>query len=557
MSTTSTIADARRTAREAFGWDTLLPGQAEAIESIVSGRDTLVVFPTGAGKSAVYQIAGHELGGVTIIVSPLLALQRDQVASIAAAPDASAAVALNSRSSTRQIAEAWDAIEGDEPVYVFLGPEQLTRPEVADRLASADVRLVVVDEAHCISSWGHDFRPDYVRVGEAVEALGHPPVLALTATASSPVRAEIVERLHMRDPHLEIRDMDRPEIHLAVRRHEDDAEKRRAVLDEVAQESGATLLYVATRAETERYAEELAERGRRTAAYHGAMASRARDEVHGAWSAGELDVVVATSAFGMGIDKHDVRLVVHADVTESLDAYVQEIGRAARDGDPARAVLHYRPEDFAVRSFFAGGRTKKGDVSSVWGALLRADEARRATAIGRDAGLSPRATSRVLNAIVTAGFAATNSRGYAAVGEPPVGDVVEAVQEGEEAQQRIRESRIAIMRAYAETTGCRRRTLLEYFGLDAPEHCGRCDRCDAFDGAAGPDTRDGEAEARVPVGDARVRVDDDVEHREWGHGTVVSVEDDRLTVFFDEQGYKVLATEALDRGIVDVDAPGA
>ncbi|RWZ51560.1 RecQ family ATP-dependent DNA helicase [Labedella phragmitis] len=552
MSTTSTIADARRTARDAFGWDTLLPGQAEAIASVVAGRDTLVVFPTGAGKSAVYQIAGLELGGVTVVISPLLALQRDQIASIDAAPDAPAAVAVNSRTSARALSAAWAAVESGEPVYLFLAPEQLARDEVLDRLVAADVRLVVVDEAHCVSAWGHDFRPDYVRIGEAVEALGHPPVLALTATASTPVRTEIVERLGMRDAHIDVRGIDRPEIRLTVRRHEDDAEKRRAVLDEVATEGGPTLLYVATRKDTERYADELAQRGRRTAAYHGAMASRRRDEVHAAWTASELDVVVATSAFGMGIDKPDVRLVAHADVTESLDAYVQEIGRAARDGEPARAVLHYRPEDFSVRSFFAGGRTRKDDVGAVWEALAEADGPVRATAVADTAGLSSRVAARILNGIVTAGAATAEPRGFLPVKPRRVEDVVEAVREGEEAQRRIRESRIAIMRGYAETTGCRRRALLEYFGVEAPDRCENCDRCDALaDRDEDSTTRFVAAGARA--GDDEVHVDDAVEHREWGHGTVVSVEDDRMTVFFDEQGYKVVAREALERGIVDVE----
>ncbi|WP_166426772.1 RecQ family ATP-dependent DNA helicase [Labedella populi] len=553
MSITSTIADARRAAREAFGWDTLLPGQAEAIASVVGGRDTLVVFATGAGKSAVYQIAGLELGGVTVVISPLLALQRDQIASIDSAPDAPAAVAINSRSSARAVASAWDAVESGEPVYLFLAPEQLARDEVIERLVAADVRLIVVDEAHCVSAWGHDFRPDYVRVGEAVEALGHPPVLALTATASTPVRAEIVERLGMRDPLVDVRGIDRPEIHLAVRRYEDDGEKRRAVLEEVGAEPGTTLLYVATRKETERYAEELVERGRRAAAYHGGMSARRRDEVHAAWSAGEIDVVVATSAFGMGIDKPDVRLVTHADVTESLDAYVQEIGRAARDGQPARAVLHYRREDFSVRSFFAGGRTKTGDVSAVWTALASAEGSLRANAISDASGVSSRVASRILNGIVSAGAATADSQGYRAVRGRTEEAVVDAVREGEEAQRRIRESRIAIMRGYAETTGCRRHAVLEYFGVEAPERCGRCDRCDALHDPGADSTVPSAASGSGTDGDDAVRVDDDVDHRAWGHGTVVGVEDDRMTVFFDEQGYKVVAREALDRGIVDVE----
>ncbi len=549
MVTTPTLADARRTARQAFGWDTLLPGQAEAIASVVGGRDTLVVFPTGAGKSAVYQIAGLELGGVTLVISPLLALQRDQVVSIDAAPDAPAAVALNSRSSARAEREAWEAIESGDPVYAFLAPEQLARDDVLRRLADADVRLLVVDEAHCVSAWGHDFRPDYARIGDTVAELGHPPILALTATASSPVRADIIERLGMRDPHLEIRGMDRPEIHLAVRRHEDDAAKRRAVVDEVAAETGASLLYVATRRETDDYAAQLGDRGRRSAAYHGGMSAKARDAVHAAWSAGELDVVVATSAFGMGIDKADVRLVAHADVTESLDSYAQEIGRAARDGQPARAVLHYRPEDFSVRSFFAAGRAKPSDVSAVWSALTQAPGRVRAKAVGEVAGLSARAAARILGGLVAVGAATSEAKGFAAAAGYDGVDVVDAVGAHEEAQRRIRESRIAVMRSYAEAVRCRRIALLDYFGVEASDACAACDRCDAAE--AGDD-----AGAIAPTaddrGDDELRPDDAVHHAEWGAGTVVSVEADRMTVFFEQQGYKVVAREALDRGILDV-----
>lgn len=551
MNAPATAEQSARTAREVFGWDALLPGQAEAIDAVVGGRDTLVVFPTGAGKSAVYQIAGLQLGGVTLVISPLLALQRDQIDSIDAAPDAPAAVALNSRLRAAGRAAAWTAIESGDPVYVFLAPEQMAAPEVFDRLAAADVRLVVVDEAHCVSAWGHDFRPDYSRLGDMVDALGHPPVLALTATASGPVRDDIVASLRMRDPHLEVRGMDRPEIHLEVRRHEHDADKRRAVLDDVASAEGAALLYVATRAETDAYAAELADRGCRAAAYHGGMAQKRRDEVHTAWRAGELDVVVATSAFGMGVDKPDVRLVVHADVTESLDAYAQEIGRAARDGAPARAVLHYRAEDFSLRSFFAGGRSSRTDVAGVWDALRRADVPLRATAIAASSGRGTRAITRVLTQLVAAGLAASGPHGATAVSEASAGDAVAAVRERDEADERIRASRIDIMRGYAETTHCRRRALLEYFGVDAAERCGACDRCDATAGAgsAAAAAIDGTAE----VGDADgIRTDATVEHGEWGTGTVMGVEHDRITVFFPDHGYKVLARAAFENGILEL-----
>jgi len=544
----ATLEQSARTAREVFGWDDLLPGQAEAIDAVIGGRDTLVVFPTGAGKSAVYQIAGCELGGVTVVISPLLALQRDQIDSIDAAPDAPAAVALNSRTSAAGKKRAWAAIEGPDAVYAFLAPEQLANTEVFDRLAKADVRLVVVDEAHCVSAWGHDFRPDYARIGDAVEALGHPPILALTATASAPVRDDIVASLGMREPHLEVRGMDRPEIHMAVRRHEHDLDKRRAVLADVQDAGGPALLYVATRKATDAYADELVALGVRAAPYHGAMAQKRRDEVHAAWSAGELDVVVATSAFGMGVDKSDVRLVVHADVTESLDSYAQEIGRAARDGQPARAILHYRSEDFSLRSFFAGGHSKRADVAGVWDALGRAKTPLRAKAIAEESGRSVRAIGRVLNQLVTCGFAVSGPDGVSAAKKASAGDAVAAVRERDEAEERIRASRIEIMRGYAETSHCRRRALLEYFGVETPDECGSCDRCGTGTTVTPIDAEPAEADADG------IRIDSTVQHGEFGVGTVMGIEADRLTVFFPEHGYKVLARAAFESGIMELGA---
>ncbi len=545
MNAPATLEQSARTAREVFGWDDLLPGQAEAIDAVIDGRDTLVVFPTGAGKSAVYQIAGCELGGVTVVISPLLALQRDQIDSIDRAPDAPAAVAVNSRTSARDKKAAWAAIESGESVYAFLAPEQLANDEVFERLAAADVRLVVVDEAHCVSAWGHDFRPEYARIGDAVQALGRPPVLALTATASAPVRDDIVSSLGMRDPHLEVRGMDRPEIHLSVRRHEDDAGKRRAVVDDVRDAGGPALLYVATRKETDAFADELVALGLRAAAYHGAMAQKRRDEVHAAWSGGELDVVVATSAFGMGVDKADVRLVVHADVTESLDSYAQEIGRAARDGRPARAILHYRAEDFALRSFFAGGHSKRADVAGVWDVLRRAENPLRAKDIAESSGRSTRAIGRVLNQLVACELAASGPDGVSVLKKVSAGDAVAAVRDRDEAEERIRASRIEIMRGYAETVHCRRRALLEYFGVETPERCGSCDRCDAD--ATAPADSDAETQDAADDG---IRIDAVVEHGEFGTGTVMGVEADRITVFFPDHGYKVLARAAFDTGVI-------
>ncbi|WP_285041310.1 RecQ family ATP-dependent DNA helicase [Plantibacter sp. LMC-P-059a] len=534
-----------RIAREDFGWDTLLPGQREAIQSAVAGRDTLVVLATGGGKSAVYQIAGAQRGGVTLVVSPLVALQADQLASIEAAPAAPPAVALNASLGTAAIEAAWERIDEGGPVYVLLAPEQLANEETVARLAAAGVSLLVVDEAHCVSSWGTDFRPDYLRLADVRHELGDPPVLAMTATASGPVREEIIERLRMHDPDVQVHGVDRPEIRLVVHRHEREPEKRAAVVEEARSWTAPGLVYVATRRETERYAEEIAADGRRVAAYHAGLKSTERRAVHDQWRAGELDVVVATSAFGMGIDRADVRFVLHATTTESLDAYYQEVGRAGRDGEPATTVLHYRAEDLGLRRFFTKRSVSESAVRAVWRAVRAAPGltvADLATRLDQ-----PRRTiARIVNDLADAQLADTTD-GVRAVDEIGPKRAIRAVREMLESRERIAESRLAMMRAYAETSHCRRRVLLEYFGVDAPEWCGNCDGCERHE-AQQEQQHFGSAD--TTTGSAPLHVDQGVLHREWGPGTVMGVEPDRVTVFFDGEGYKVVALSALETGVL-------
>src|SRR5690242_2314681 len=308
------------------------------MEPLTDGRDVLAVLPTGAGKSAIYQVPALLLDGPTVVVSPLIALQRDQREGLAGteAPDA---VVINSAQRAAQTRRAWEKLGDGTAEYVFLSPEQLANDEIVEALRAAGVSLFVVDEAHCVSEWGHDCRPDYLRLGPVIERLKHPPVVALTATAAKPVRDDIVTRLGLRDAHVVIASFDRPNLHLAVETATEDHRKRadvvvrvRALTADPATARG--LLYTASRKDTDYYAGELRQTGVRAAAYHAGMRAKARRQVHEDFLEDRLDVVVATSAFGMGIDKPDVRFVVHASAPESLDSYYQQIGRAGRDGAP-------------------------------------------------------------------------------------------------------------------------------------------------------------------------------------------------------------------------------
>lgn len=528
-------------AREGFGWESLLPGQRDAIESATNGRDTLLVLATGGGKSAVYQIAGARRGGVVLVVSPLVALQADQIASIAAAPAAPPAVALNSALRAAETERAWELIDGGGPVYVLLAPEQLAHEDTVARLAAAGVTLLVVDEAHCVSSWGHDFRPDYLRLAEVRRALGDPPVLALTATASEPVRAEIVEKLAMTDVDVQVHGVDRPEIRLVVHRHESETLKRAAVVEEARTWTAPGLVYVATRRETDAYAEEIAAEGRRVAAYHAGMRAADRRDIQDRWRDGDLDVVVATSAFGMGIDRADVRFVLHAAVTESLDAYYQEIGRAGRDGEPATTALHYRAEDLGLRRFFTRRSVRPAEVRALWAAIGRAPgSAGRELAAALD--MTPRTVTRLVNDLVDAGLVETTD-GVRRLRDVSAPTAVRTVREMLDARERVADSRLSMMRAYAETSHCRRRILLDYFGVEGPRWCGNCDRCEQ---------RDADADAATDAGIDRapVAVEQGVEHREWGPGTVTSVDPDRATIYFESEGYKVVSFEAIETGVL-------
>jgi superfamily II DNA helicase RecQ len=412
----------------------------------------------------------------------------------------------------------------------------LAKPEIVDRLAAARPSLIAVDEAHCVSAWGHDFRPDYLQLGRVIERLGHPPVIALTATASPPVREDIVAALGLRDVRQIIRGFDRPNISLRVRRYAEESAKRRALVQDAAGRTGLGLVYVATRRDAEAYAEELTAAGLRAEAYHAGMKASKRERVHAHFAADRLDVVVATSAFGMGIDKPNVRYVLHSAPPDSPDSYYQEIGRAGRDGQPADAVLYYRSEDLGLRRFFAAGKADEAALRQVATLLREHGGTVAARSVRETLGIGPSKLTGLVNLLELAEAVEVTGRGelrYARRG-PSIDQAVAEVMELDENRRRVDDSRIDMMRGYAETTGCHRRYLLEYFGEPCPRTCGNCGNCVNGTVDAAPE------EVPFPV-------HSEVVHASWGPGTVMSADRDRITVLFDGTGYKTLSLDAVQR----------
>jgi ATP-dependent DNA helicase RecQ len=545
MTTTeSALAAVRRLAKTAFGFESLRVGQEEAIEASLQDRDVLCVLPTGAGKSAIYQLVGMVHQSLTIVISPLIALQHDQVASLNQICPGSA-VAVNSTISEREREDAFAHIREHAAGFLFLAPEQLARPETLAAVSHLKPGHVVVDEAHCIVEWGEDFRPDYFELGVAIEALGRPPIIALTATAAPPVRAEIIERLHLRDACVIVSGFDRPNIQLAVESFTDDESKTAALLEKVASGPYPGIIYAATRSSTEEIARELVERGIVAAAYHAGMKADERAGVQTAFMNDDLQVIVATTAFGMGIDKPDVRFVFHHDVSDSLDSYYQEIGRAGRDGEPAKALLFYCPDDLDLRRFQSGvGQLEVADVTPVISALLKQKRPIAFETLRATVDLSDTRLNRVLHRLEDIDAVTLHADGTISVCMP-LPDADQAARDAVDEQCHLRHatsSKLDMMRQYAESDDCRRAFILQYFGEPCGPSCGNCDFC--LRHHLGPSDVPNQENLPFPPS-SRVR------HASLGEGTVTRTQDDSLIVLFDEDGYRTLSLSLVrDEGLL-------
>ncbi len=332
--------DAAHTLRQYWGYERFRPGQEKVIGSVLAGRDVLAILPTGGGKSVCYQVPALLSEGLTLVISPLIALMQDQVAHLSAR--GIPAAFINSTLSRREIDQRWTNAEHGQYRLLYVAPERVSSDLFQARAERLSIALLAVDEAHCISEWGHQFRPAYRELAEARQVMGDPPTIAVTATATPEVRSDIVEQLDLDDPAVIVSGFDRPNIIWSVFQEESKQRKVAEIVDAVP---GAGIVYTATRRDVEGWTHWLGEQGVSAVAYHAGRSKSEREKAQEQWVTGDARVVVATNAFGMGIDKPDVRFVIHAMLPSSIEAYYQEAGRAGRDGGTAYAVLLYHPAD--------------------------------------------------------------------------------------------------------------------------------------------------------------------------------------------------------------------
>ena len=443
-------AEARRLLLDHFGHPEFRPLQGRVVRSVLAGRDTLAVLPTGGGKSVCFQVPALVLGGYTLVVSPLISLMQDQVS--AAVARGVAAASLAGPMTPAEISAVLDEVGRGAVRLLYTSPERLER--LVPALVARELRpaLLAVDEAHCIAEWGHDFRPSYRLLRRARWRLGKPPVVALTGSATDGVRRDIIQSLGLGGGSgavdLHLGSFDRRNLWFGVRRVGSERERRDALTELIRAEDGMTIVYTPTRRMAEGVAGFLRESGRRAAAYHAGLDRDRRRLRLEAFLRDELDTVVATSAFGMGIDKPTVRLVVHWSMSPTPESYYQEAGRAGRDGAPARCVLLYRPGDAEVhRRQLDVTFPPRKTAESVWAGTM--DPARLPAAVRES-------VDRLKHEL---------HPGQGPVDWRPV-----------TRRRRETEARIDAMERYASARRCRRASLLDYFG-EALRECAGCDRC--------------------------------------------------------------------------------
>ena len=485
-----------------FGYTAFRPHQEDAVRAALAGRDCLVVMPTGAGKSLTFQLPAAISPGVTLVISPLIALMRDQIIALHERTSFAeeGAFYLNSSQTLDEQRGVYDLVRAGRVKLLYITPERLRSGAFLELLHQIEIARLVVDEAHCISEWGHDFRPDYLAIKDVVATLGDVPRFAVTATATRRVQGSIAENLGMRDPEIIVGGFDRPNLHWSVIRCKNDAErdsKLAKALPKLMSRGGSGLIYVPTRKACEKIGDlalqALAPMGVRAGCYHAGMDNESRSNMQEAWLRGDVPVLVATNAFGMGIDKPDVRFVVHYGYPESPEAYYQEAGRAGRDGKKARVfVVSVPPADRKLREWFINNEAiEVEDFQKVVQRLSRLAKGEAVRVPGywwdQEFGWRDPKPRVILGKLERAGLVerlGENQEGIelrpkvSSIPAPKMGELRRALEK--DVNERL--ERLNEMAGYVKTIECRRAALINYFG-DTDESIGGgagcCDKCDA------------------------------------------------------------------------------
>ena len=546
----------RRSLRDTFGFQALRSGQHEVITRVLAGRPTLAIMPTGAGKSLCYQLPALHLDGATVVVSPLISLMKDQAGKLEEA--GVAAEQLNSAVKASEQDASMERIADSRSDIVFATPERLTDPEFRATLAAQGVALLVVDEAHCISQWGHDFRPAYLEIGAAIEALGHPTLLALTATATSEVIADIRHQLGVPDMEVVNTGMYRPNLQMEVLQVTSEPEKFERLRETLRSAPGSGIVYTSTVKTCTEVYEWLRDAGESVSIYHGKLPAAERNANQDEFMSGARRVMVATNAFGMGIDKADIRFVVHFQMPGSVQAYYQEAGRAGRDGDTARCTLIFDRRDRQVQQFFLARRYPLvADLVHVIEALeIAPDGSTQAELVNRIAGMPKNRLSVTLSLLRDGGLAGCDAtRGWHRTEREATpqhlgalaGDYAKKAERDHEALER--------MVFFAQTGFCRWKTLLEGFGETLPDAAERCNHCDNCVRLASQEIELLPEPEPVPrllaeineFSNSRFEVGEAVKAPRYGQGVVTDVKGDQIAVRFPDKSLRTFLAEFLKK----------